>query len=66
MKNRLSSTYGELFKFLKDKFFEKFGRELFPKNFHLDCEGAVFKSIKANFPKAEVRLCTVHIQRNWR
>ena len=66
MKNRLSSTYDELFKFLKDKFFEKFGRELYPKNFHLDCEGAVLKSIKTTFPNTVIRLCTVHIQRNWR
>ena len=46
MKNRLSSTYDELFKFLKDKFYEKFGRELFPNTFRLDCEAAVLKSLK--------------------
>ena len=66
MKNRLSSTYDELFKFLTDKFYEKFGRELFPNTFRLDCEAAVLKSLKNNFPLTKIKLCSVHVQRNWR
>ena len=66
MKNRSANSYFELFEFIKKSYFEKFQILLQPKYIRLDCEFATIKSICLSFPNTKIRLCSVHISRNWR
>ena len=55
------------FSVINSHFYEEFGRELSATVFRLDCESAVVRSIKEVYgPSAKIRLCCVHIARNWR
>ena len=67
MKNRYTANYTELFEVINDAYFRKFQVELSPIAFRLDCEQAVIRSIKEVYgPGSKIRLCTVHVMRNWR
>ena len=66
MRKRVIANYVELFTVIKDAYYEKFHEILTPKYLHIDCEGAVLNAITQCFPNSEIKLCIIHIQRNWR
>lgn len=47
------------------KFRAKFNRNLNIPCFKIDCESAVIRAINTVYPNANVKLCLVHIARNW-
>ena len=67
MRNLFTANYLEVFKFINEAYYEKFNEELSPPAFRLDCDQAVNPGIKSvDGPGTKIRLCCVHITRNWR
>ena len=65
MTHRKIPNYNILFKFLSDTYFFETNEILTPASIRTDCEQAAISSAKEIFGAIKIRLCTVHIQRNW-
>ena len=66
MKSKNTIIYVELFKIINKHFEKKFGRKLVPRCFRMDCEAAVLRAINTVYGSVKMRLCIIHILRNWR
>ena len=66
MKDTKTETYNEIFDFLKEKFNAKYNHDLKPRCIRMDYKWAAIKSFREKFGRGiKIRLCTIHIQRNW-
>ena len=66
MRGRTADAYREFFGHLAQIFHQKNGRPLEIPKIVSDAEAAIFKPIKELFPYTTLKLCKIHILRNWR
>lgn len=66
MKGKNTAIYIELFEIINEAFLRVHNRVLHPRCFRLDCESAVLRAIFQVYGAVKIRLCSVHILRNWR
>jgi len=63
MKKRTKKHYDEILNFMKNVFFSKFQENREIQAIHVDCARPFIKSVKENFPKTSIVLCSIHIIR---
>ena len=66
MRGRTGDSYREFFGHLAQIFHQKNDRPLEIPKIISDAEAAIFKPIKEIYPQTTLKLCKVHILRNWR
>ena len=66
MRGRTGESYREFFGHLAQIFHQKNDRPLEIPKIISDAEAAIFKPIKEIYPQTTLKLCKVHILRNWR